>query len=136
MSFQYQFSVGSISVGDNDLGIVTEINVTYDGDPQSFYGGDYRLPLAVELGNRNGEITSTTARFDTADTVMDNRYLNVVLGAGKNSGGLTGTINNCKITNYSVKSTQNGYVLSDLRLAITSQDAEDATRGGSWPSWV
>lgn len=110
--------------------------MTYDGDPQSFYGGDYRLPLAVELGNRNGEITSTTARFDTADTVMDNRYLDVVLGAGKNSGGLTGTINNCKITNYSVKSTQNGYVLSDLRLAITSQDADDATKGGSWPAWV
>jgi hypothetical protein len=133
---QYQFSVGTIRVGSNDLGIVTEIAVSYDGDLQSFYGGDYRLPLAVELGNRKGEITCTTARFDTADTVLDNRYLDVVLGAGKNSGGLTGTINNCKIGNYNVKSTQNDFVTSDMTLAITSQDAQDATKGGTWPVWV
>jgi len=135
MAFQYQFSVGTIRVGNNDLGIVTEIAVTYDGDPQSFYGGDYRLPLAVELGNRNGEITTTTARFDTSDDILDNRYLDVVLGTGNEGGGLTGTINNCKVTNYTVNSTQNGFVTSDMRLAITSQNAEDATKGGTWPAW-
>jgi hypothetical protein len=136
MGFNYQFSVGTIRVGNNDLGVVTEISVSYDGDPQSFYGGDYRLPLAVELGNRHGEISCITARFDTADTVLDNRYLNVVLGTGKESGGLTGTINNCKVTNYSVKSTQNGYVTSDMKLAITSQESAGATKGGAWPSWL
>lgn len=136
MAFQYQFSCGKIAVGDNDLGVVTDISVNYDGDPQSFYGGDYRLPLAVELGNRNGEITCTTARFDSADTVLDNRYLDVTLSTGQNSGGLTGTINNCKVTKYNVKSTQNGYVTSDMSLAITSQEAEDATKGGAWPDWV
>ena len=136
MAFQYQFSVGTMSVGSNDLGIATDIGVSYDGDPQSFYGGDYRLPLAVELGNRSGEITVTTARFDTADDPLDNRYLDVTLGTGKNSGGLTGTITNCKVTSYNVTSTQNDFVTSDMTLAITSQDAEDATKGGSWPAWV
>ena len=37
---QYQFSVGTITVGENDLGIATDVTVSYDGDPQSFYGGD------------------------------------------------------------------------------------------------
>lgn len=136
MSFQYQFSVGTVNVGGNDLGIVTEVNVSYDGDPQSFYGGDYRLPLAVELGNRSGEITTTSARFQTQDDVLDNNYVNVVLGTGKNGGGLTGTINNCKITSYNVRSTQNDYVTSDLTLAITSQDAQAASKGGDWPAWI
>lgn len=136
MSFQYQFSVGKLVVGANDLGVVTDITVSYDGDPQSFYGGDYRLPLAVELGNRSGEITTTTARFSTDDDPLDNRYLDVVLSLGQNSGGLTGTIKNCKVTNYAVTSTQNDFVTSDLTLAITSQDAEDAVKGGSFPAWV
>lgn len=132
----YQFSVGTIQIGSNDLGVVTAINVSYDGDPQSFYGGDYRLPLAVNLGNRSGQITTSATRFETADTVLDNRYLDVTLGTGKNSGGLTGTINNCKVTNYSVASAQNDFVLSDWTLAITSQYAQQATQGGSLPTWV
>lgn len=136
MSFQYQFSVGKMTVGSNDLGIATEISVSYDGDPQSFYGGDYRLPLAVELGNRNGEITCTTARFQTADDILDNRYLDVTLATGHTGGGLTGTITNCKVTKYNIKSTQNGFVTSDLTLAITSQEASGASKGGSWPAWV
>lgn len=136
IAFNYQFSVGSIKVGDNDLGIVTDIGVSYDGDPQSFYGGDYRLPLAVELGNRSGEITTTTARFDEKDTVLDNRYLDVVLGVGNEGGGLTGTIKNCKIGNYNVTSTQNGFVTSDLSLVITSQEAEASVKGGSWDPWT
>ena len=131
-----QFSVGTVQVGTNDLGIVTEVAVTYDGDPQSFYGGDYRLPLAVELGNRNGQIICTSARFQTADDVLDNRYLDVVLGTGKNGGGLTGTITDCKITSYNVRSTQNDFVTSDLTMAITSQDASGASKGGEWPVWA
>lgn len=125
-----------MQVGSNDLGIMTEVNVSYDGDPQSFYGGDYRLPLAVELGNRSGEITCSSARFQTQDDILDNRYLDVTLGTGSNGGGLSGTITNCKVTNYNVRSTQNDFVTSDLTLAITSQDAEQASKGGSWPAWV
>lgn len=136
MAFNYQFSVGSIRVGNNDLGIVTDIGINYDGDPQSFYGGDYRLPLAVELGNRSGEITTTTARFDEKDTVLDNRYLDVVLGTGNEGGGLTGTIRNCKVSNYNVTSAQNDFVTSDMTLAITSQNAEQSVKGGSWAPWV
>lgn len=135
-NFQYQFSVGQMTIGNNLFGICTEISVNYDGNPQSFYGGDYRLPLAVELGNRTGEITCTSARFDTTDAILDNRYLNVVLSTGYNGGGLTGTINNCKVTKYDVKSTQDGYVLSNINLLITSQQAGSATKGGSWPAWV
>ena len=90
----------------------------------------------MELGNRSGEITTTSARFQTADDVLDNRYLDVVLGLGQNGGGLTGTINNCKVTSYNIRSTQNDFVTSDLTLAITSQEAEDATKGGTWPAWV
>ncbi len=136
MSFQYQFSVGTVSVGSNDLGIVTEVNVSYDGNPQSFYGGDYRLPLAVELGNRSGEISTTSARFQTADDILDNRYLDLTLGTGKNGGGLTGTITDCKVTKYDVKSTQDGFVTSNLSMLITSQEANGASKGGVWPSWV
>lgn len=136
MAFQYQFSVGTISVGSNNLGIVTELSVSYDGNPQSFYGGDYRLPLAVELGNRSGEISTTSARFQTEDDVLDNRYLDITLGTGKNGGGLTGTINDCKVTKYDVKSTQDGFVTSNMSLLITSQEAAGASLGGSWPAWV
>ena len=128
--------MGTLRVANNDLGVLTDIGVSYDGDPQSFYGGDYRLPLAVELGNRSGEITVTSARFDIFDDPLDNNYVTVVFGLGKNSGGLAGTILNCKVTNYSVTSTQNDFVTSDMTLAITSSDAEAAVRGGSWPNWV
>jgi len=136
MAFRYQFSVGSIVVGANDLGVVTDLAVSYDGDPQSFYGGDYRLPLAVELGNRSGEITTTTARFSTDDDPLDNVYLTVVLGLGNEGGGLTGTIRNCKVTTYNVTSTQNDFVTSDMALAITSQEAEDSIKGGTFPAWI
>ena len=92
--------------------------------------------MAVELGNRSGEITTTTARFDEKDTVLDNRYLDVVLGVGNEGGGLTGTINNCKISNYNVTSSQNGFVTSDMSLIITSQEADGSVKGGSWDPWI
>jgi hypothetical protein len=134
--FNYQFSVGTITIGSNSMGVVTEIAVSYDGSPQEFYGGDYRLPLAIELGNRKGEITCNMARFSTSDDILDNSYVNVVLGTGKNGGGLTGTINDCKITSYNVKSSQDAFVASDIRLAITSQQASGAKKGGTWPAWT
>jgi hypothetical protein len=139
MSYDYQFSVGQITVkteaGSNEqgVGIMTEISVSYDGDPQSFYGGDYRLPLAVELGNRSGEITATSSRWSVTDAMLTNHYVDIVLAFGKNSGGLAGTIEGCKLTNYSVKSTQNDYVTSDLTWAIC--DPAHITKGTSAPTW-
>lgn len=118
------------------FGICTEIAVTYDGNPQSFYGGDYRLPIAVELGNRSGEITCGSARFQSSDDCLDNRYLNVVLAVGSSGGGLTGTINNCKVVKYDVKSTQDGFIVSNIQILITSQAAAASSKGGAWPVWV
>ena len=138
MSFSYRFSVGKISVGGNDLGVVTDIAVSYDGDPQSFYGGDYRLPLAVELGNQSGEITCTTARFlvdGHTSGPLDNVYHTVTLASGSNSGGLTGTIEYCKVTNYNVTSTQNDFVTSDMTMIMSDPDS-DPSNSASWPAWA
>lgn len=139
MSFQYNYSVGTLSFGTNGaagFGILTDIAVSYDGNPQSFYGGDYRLPLAVELGDRSGEITCSGARFAVDDAILDNKYATVTLGHGQNGGGLSGTINNCKVTSYNVKSSQNAFITSDFNLAICSQDAAAATKAGDWPAWI
>jgi hypothetical protein len=120
----YQFSVGTMSVAEEsggcsqEIGIMTEVNISYDGDPQSFYAGDYRLPMAIELGNRSGEISASSSRFSTDDAPLTNNYVDVTLGLGVNGGGLSGTIAGCKITNYSVTSTQNDFVTSDITLAI------------------
>jgi len=138
MGFTYRFSVGKITVGTNDLGVVTDIAVSYDGDPQSFYGGDYRLPLAVELGNQSGEITCTTARFlvdGHSDGPLDNNYFTVTLTAGQNGGGLTASIKYCKVTSYNVTSTQNGFVTGDMTMIMS--DPDSAPNGSaSWASWA
>jgi hypothetical protein len=139
MPFTYQFSVGTMSVqvegggATNEIGIMTEISVSYDGDPQSFYAGDYRLPMAIELGNRSGEISASSSRFSTDDAPLTNEYVDVTLGLGVNSGGLAGTILGCKITNYNVSSTQNDFVTSDITLAIG--DPNHIDKGGSY-TWT
>jgi hypothetical protein len=139
MAYDYSFSVGTMVLAkENDtpqigVGIMTEISVSYDGDPQSFYGGDYRLPLAVELGNRSGEITASSSRWTISDAMMTNNYVDVVLGLGPNGGGLTGTIEGCKVTNYSVASTQNGFVTSDITLSIC--DPGHISKGSTPPTW-
>lgn len=138
MSFSYRFSVGKIQVGSNDLGVVTDVAVSYDGDPQSFYGGDYRLPLAVELGNQSGEITCTTARFKVdghTNGPLDNNYCTVTLTAGQNGGGLVATIQFCKVTAYNVTSTQNAFVTSDLTLIMCDPDS-NPSNSASWASWT
>ena len=140
MAFNYRFSVGTLVVGTNDLGIMTDIAVSYDGDPQSYYGGDYRLPVAIELGNRSGEITATGARYkvdgaQNAAGPLDNQYHTVTLAAGTNSGGLTASIQDCKVTGYNVTSTQADFVTSDITLAMCDPDA-NPTNSGSWPSWI
>jgi len=138
MSFNYRFSVGSITVGTNNLGVVTDISVSYNGDPQSFYGGDYRLPLAIELGNQSGEITCTTARFKVDGHTagpLNNIYYTITLAAGPNGGGLVASITDCKVTTYNVKSTQNGFVTSDMNMLMCDPNS-NPSNSGSWATWA
>ena len=136
MALTYQFSVGTMNVTNEaatcsaEIGIMTEITVSYDGDPQSFYAGDYRLPMAIELGNRSGEISASSSRFSTDDAPLTNDYIEVTLGLGVNGGGLSGVIPGSKITNYNVSSTQNDFVTSDITLAIGDPDHID--KGGAY----
>ncbi len=46
------------------VGVATGITVSYDGAPVEFRGGDYRLPLAIELGDESVEITIESSKFD------------------------------------------------------------------------
>lgn len=140
MPFEYQFSVGSMSVVDEattqtpeGVGVMTEISISYDGDPQSFYGGDYRYPLAIELGNRSGEVTGMSSRWTVDDSILTNGYVNVNLGFGANGGGLTGTVGPLKITSYNVSSTQNDFVTSDITMNIAS--ASHIQKGTVPPTW-
>lgn len=140
MSYDYQFSVGTMVLRkeneaspEQGVGIMTEISISYDGDPQSFYGGDYRLPLAVELGNRSGEISASSSRWTISDAMITNNYIDVILGFGNNSGGLTGSVEACKVTSYSVTSTQNDYVTSDISLTIC--DPGHISKGATPPTW-
>ena len=140
MAFSYRFSVGTIKVGNNAMGIATDIAVSYDGDPQSFYGGDYRMPMAIELGNQSGEITCSTARFlvdgHAAKTPLDNVYHTVALTAGQNGGGfLAVDITNCKVTTYNVTSTQNDFVTSDMTMIMCDTDASPTGSATSWSAW-
>ena len=138
--YSYQFSVGYMTVRKENVtspevgvGIMMEITVSYDGDPQSLYGGDYRLPLAVELGNRSGEVTATSSRWQVSDAMLTNNYVDIVLGFGHSNGGLTGTVEACKITSYSVTSTQNDFVTSDISCTIA--DTGHISKGATAPAW-
>jgi len=137
--FTYNFSVGTLNLADEggsasqQIGIMTDISVSYDGDPQSFYGGDYRLPLAIELGNRTGEITASSSRWDHSDDMLTNNYVDVTLGFGPCDGGLKGTIQAAKVTSYTVNSTQNDFITSDVVLNIA--EPEHIDKGSVPPSW-
>jgi hypothetical protein len=117
-----------------EVGVMTDISVSYDGDPQSFYGGDFRLPLAIQLGNRTGEITATSSRWAITDHILTNNYVDVTLGFGDCDGGLTGTITSAKVVSYNVNSTQNDFVTSDIVLNIADPDHLD--KGSVPPSWA
>lgn len=139
--FSYQFSVGLMEIVKEDeaagtgleVGVMTDISVNYDGDIQSFYGGDYRLPLALELGNRTGEISATSSRWMVADTMLTNNYVDIVLGFGPCDGGLKGTIQGAKLASYNVNSTQNDFVTSDITFNIA--DPNHIDKGSVNPSW-
>ena len=135
MAYMYGYSVGTIDIGGHESGIATEISVSYDGDMQAQYGGDYRAPLALELGNQSGEIRCSTVRFDVENDPLDNTYVDVTLGLGSNSGGLAGTIEGCKVGSMEVTSSQNAYIATNFTLAIGSAIASTAQKSGNWPSW-
>lgn len=138
----YQFSVGCLEVVEEgaaagtgrEVGIMTDISVSYDGDPQQFWGSDFRLPLAIELGNRTGEITATSTRWSVTDETLTKNYVDIVLGFGNCGGGLTGTIRAAKMTNYTVNSTQNDFVTSDVTFNIA--DPNHIQKGTTPPSWA
>lgn len=116
---EYKFSVGAFSMGSEltPVGVATGITVSYDGAPVEFRGGDYRLPLAIELGDESTEISIESSKFDIdtdIDTFLSNNTFTLTLSAGANSGGLIGTLSNCKIVSYEIVSEQAGYVLASI----------------------
>ena len=119
MAETLKFSVGAIkltkSAVDTLIGVATGITVKYSAAAVDFRGGDYDYPVDIKLGDLSCEITADTAKFETDKPVpMDDTLYDVVLSAGKQGGGLTGTIKNMKIISYEVKSTQNAFVVSTL----------------------
>jgi len=117
MSLNYRFSVGTISHDGVNLGVARSIEVTYDGDPQEFRGGDYRLPLAIELGNVSVTVRAETVKSDTYDdftAILDGGCHDITLGTGANSGGLSGTLSNMVLVNYTIRSAQEEFVLANL----------------------
>ncbi len=121
---EYKFSVGAIALTGNELspiGVMTGITVSYDGAPVEFRGGDYRLPLAVELGDEGIEITAESSKFDisaTPETFLSNNTFTLTLSQGANNGGLVGTIPNVKIVSYEVISEQAGFVLATITMLV------------------
>lgn len=121
---EYKFSVGAFALsGDelNPVGVATGITISYDGAPVEFRGGDYRLPLAIELGDESIEITIESSKFDIdtdIETFLSNNTFTLTLSQGANSGGLVGTIENCKLVTYEVVSEQAGFVLASITINV------------------
>lgn len=121
---EYKFSVGAFALTGSELspvGVATGITVSYDGAPVEFRGGDYRLPLAIELGDESVEITIESSKFDIdgdIDTFLSNNTFTLTLSQGANSGGVIGTIQNCKVVTYEVVSEQAGFVLSTITINV------------------
>jgi len=127
---EYKFSVGAFLLGSEltPVGVATGITISYDGAPVEFRGGDYRLPLAIELGDESVEITIESSKFDIDTdiaTFLSNNTFTLTLSKGSNNGGLTGTLNNCKLVGYEVVSEQAGFVLA----SITINQLDSASTG-------
>lgn len=126
MAYTFKFSVGKISIDAIEIGTAEGITVTFDGAPVDFYGGDYRYPMAIELGNQSCEITVDCAEFNLENFPKDdggspaiwltNAYVDLTLVAGPNGGGLVGTIEHCKVVSYEVTSIQEDFVKASLVL--------------------
>jgi len=126
MSYTFKFSTGKAKIGDDYVAPCQGITVAFDGNPSELFGGDYRYPLAMELGNQSCEITIESAEFGLenfpgddggdAATFLKNTMIDLTLEAGANGGGLAGVIKNCKVTNYEVISVQDDFVKATLTL--------------------
>jgi len=126
MAYTFKFSTGKITIGSEEIATASGITVSYDGNPAEYYGGDYRYPLAMELGNQSCEITVESAEFALENfpgddggseaSWLDGELVDLTLEAGANGGGLTGTIKNCKVVSYEVVSTQDDFVKATLVL--------------------
>jgi len=131
---EYKFSVGAFALSGSELdpvGVATGITVSYDGAPVEFRGGDYRLPLAIELGDESIEITVESSKFDIdgdIDTFLSNNTFTLTLSQGANNGGMIGTIENCKIVGYEVVSEQAGFVLSTITINVLDSASTGFTK--------
>lgn len=112
-----KFSVGKISykdAGDPDyteIGVCTDITVSYDGAPVEFRGGDYRYPVDIQLGNQTLTVTGTCGDSDSAEEPLNNKITEIKIEPGQNSGGIsTITLSNMKLVSKEVASTQDGFV--------------------------
>ena len=117
MTLGYKFSVGTVTHNEVDMGVARSIEVAYDGDPQEFRGGDYRLPLAIELGNVSVTARAETVKFDTYASfasILDGAATSLVLAAGANSGGITGTLTAMVMVSYTVRSAQEEFSLANV----------------------
>lgn len=116
-----KFSVGKISVGSDTIGKCTGISVRFDGGPVDMYAGGYPDPLEVELGNRSTVITVDYVEWSVSDVdeILSNSYVDVALSgsdfdAARGISGLT--LNRCKVVNYELTSTQDGFISYKLEL--------------------
>ncbi len=131
---EYKFSVGAFALSGSELnpvGVATGITISYDGAPVEFRGGDYRLPLAIELGDESIEITIESSKFDIdgdIDTFLSNNTFTLTLSQGANNGGMIGTIENCKIVGYEVVSEQAGFVLSTITVNVLDSASTGFTK--------
>lgn len=131
---EYKFSVGAFALSGSELdpvGVATGITISYDGAPVEFRGGDYRLPLAIELGDESIEITIESSKFDIdgdIDTFLSNNTFTLTLSQGANNGGMVGTIENCKIVGYEVVSEQAGFVLSTITVNVLDSASTGFTK--------
>ena len=119
------FSVGRITVGDDTIAKCTGISVRYDGNPVDFYGGGYKDPLEIEIGNRAVTISVDYAEWAgevDPDTILPNTYVDVVLlaSAGDEDRGISSlTLSRCKAVSWEIASTQDGFVTYRLELRKT-----------------
>ena len=120
-----KFSVGRITVGETTIAKCTGITVRIDGNPVDFYGGGYKDPLEIEVGNRAITISVDYAEYVGSldpDTILPNTYVNVELlasSADAERGISSFTLTRCKAVSWEIASTQDGFVTYRLELRKT-----------------
>ncbi|MFX0084278.1 MAG: hypothetical protein ACFFAU_01290 [Candidatus Hodarchaeota archaeon] len=130
MAETLKFSVGKITLNKGEANELvcnkaTGITVSYSSAAVEFRGGDYDYPIDIKLGDLSCEVTVESAVFpntlggdadaDVSDLLSD-ATMEIELAAGKQGGGLVGTIKNLKAVSYEIRSAQNAFVVSSLVL--------------------